>query len=144
MDARPALDFTTIVVGDMAASVAFYERLGLDFGEAPPPPWETIHRSTTTDAADLDLDAAAFAPKWCEGWPAGRTGVMLSFRVPERDGVDRLHAALTGAGAPSLQDPVDAFWGSRFAVVEDPDGNAIALMSPMEEVYASAPPDPPD
>jgi len=39
---------------------------------------------------------------------------------------------LTGAGFRAQQAPYDAFWGARYAVVEDPDGNAVGLMSPSD------------
>ena len=32
----------------------------------------------------------------------------------------------------SQQEPYDAFWGARYAIVEDPDGNAVGLMSPID------------
>jgi predicted enzyme related to lactoylglutathione lyase len=28
--------------------------------------------------------------------------------------------------------PWDAFWGSRYAIVADPDGNHVGIMSPSE------------
>jgi uncharacterized glyoxalase superfamily protein PhnB len=39
---------------------------------------------------------------------------------------------LTGAGYKGLQAPFDAFWGARYAVVEDPNGIAVGLMSPSD------------
>jgi hypothetical protein len=52
------------------------------------------------------------------------------------------HAAaeLTAAGYPGRQVPYDAFWGSRYAIVEDPDGVPVGLMSPAEDEYRSPPP----
>ena len=49
-----------------------------------------------------------------------------------REEVDEIYARLTDAGAKAQQSPIDAFWGSRYAVVEDPDGNAVGIMSPPE------------
>jgi uncharacterized glyoxalase superfamily protein PhnB len=46
--------------------------------------------------------------------------------------VDEIYADLVGAGYLGQQEPVDASWGARFAVVEDPDGNAVGLMSPVD------------
>jgi catechol 2,3-dioxygenase-like lactoylglutathione lyase family enzyme len=140
---QPVLGLVSVVVSDMAASGEFYGRLGLDIS-APPAPWDDVHRSTPTDrpGAQLDLDSVGFAPKWDEGWPAGRTGVVLSFNVASREDVDRLHGELTAAGASSQQPPYDAFWGARYAIVEDPDGNAVGLMSPIDTSKATAPPDP--
>jgi len=35
-------------------------------------------------------------------------------------------------GAVGQQPPWDAFWGARYAVVEDPDGNAVGIMSAID------------
>jgi uncharacterized glyoxalase superfamily protein PhnB len=53
-------------------------------------------------------------------------GVNLVVSVPDRESVDRLHAELRAAGHASPQDPFDAFFGSRYAVVEDPGRNPVA------------------
>jgi uncharacterized glyoxalase superfamily protein PhnB len=58
--------------------------------------------------------------------------VVVGFRVASRDDVDRLYADMTGAGYRGQQPPYDAFWGARYAVVEDPDGNAVGIMSPSD------------
>jgi hypothetical protein len=52
-----------------------------------------------------------------------------------------MSAPPVGAGARSLMAPYDAFWGARFAVVEDPEGNAVGIMSPMDDARRTAPPD---
>ena len=31
------------------------------------------------------------------------------------------------------QEPYDAFWGARYAVVSDPDGNGVGIMSPVDD-----------
>jgi uncharacterized glyoxalase superfamily protein PhnB len=63
--------------------------------------------------------------------------------VPDRQSVDRLYDDLTSAGHAGQQEPYDAFWGSRFAVVADPDGNAVGLMSPRDEAFRGPTPPPP-
>jgi uncharacterized glyoxalase superfamily protein PhnB len=45
--------------------------------------------------------------------------------------VDALHQKLTGAGYASRKAPWDAFWGQRYATVEDPDGNPVDLFCPL-------------
>ena len=39
---------------------------------------------------------------------------------------------------PHLE-PIDAFWGARYAVVNDPDGNHVGIMSPSDEEHRSVP-----
>jgi uncharacterized glyoxalase superfamily protein PhnB len=39
---------------------------------------------------------------------------------------------MTSAGYSALAAPYDAFWGARYAIVEDPNGIAVGLMSPID------------
>jgi catechol 2,3-dioxygenase-like lactoylglutathione lyase family enzyme len=149
-DPRPRLDQINIVSGNLDASIAFYRQLGVDIPEDGI--WRTpsgIHHVTaggdTTDSPiGLDIDSIAFAQRWNRGWQ-GRENlqgrVVIGFTLPSRDSVDLLYAKLTGAGHPGLCSPWDAFWGSRYAIVEDPDGIAVGLMSPPSAGHRSAPPD---
>lgn len=62
-------------------------------------------------------------------------------RAPDsRADVDRIFAALTEAGYTALTAPHDAFWGSRYAILQDPDGIAVGLMSPADPAFRSTPP----
>lgn len=136
------LDQINIVVRDMEAMVAFYERLGVEIGDSPPE-WAPHHRNARgIGGIDVDLDSERFAAVWNRGWPGG-TGVVLGFRVSDRDDVDRLYDELTAAGYTGQQPPYDAFWGARYAVVADPDGNSVGLMSPSDDGRRTAGPPPP-
>jgi len=136
------LDQVNIVVRDMDAMSAFYTRLGLRLNKGAPE-WSPHHRNTgSLDGIDVDLDSPEFASAWNEGWPGG-TGVVLGFRLPDRDAVDLMYAELIADGHESQQQPYDAFWGSRYAVVADPDGNSVGLMSPRDEARRKPSPAPP-
>ena len=54
--------------------------------------------------------------------------------------VDAVFRDMTGAGYHGLQEPHDAFWGARYAVIEDPDGIAVGMMSPVSADKKSSPP----
>jgi catechol 2,3-dioxygenase-like lactoylglutathione lyase family enzyme len=136
---RPVLDQVNLVVRDMDAALEFYRRLGVAIPDRDPA-WDAHHRSANTPGGiDFDLDSQKFGAMWNAG--ATGPGPVLGFRVPSRASVDRLHAELTGAGYRSQQEPYDAFWGARYAVVEDPDRNAVGIMSESDEAYRTAPPD---
>jgi catechol 2,3-dioxygenase-like lactoylglutathione lyase family enzyme len=136
-DDRPVLDQVNVVVRDMPAAVDFYRRLGLDIPDRGR--WDATHRSAETSGSiDFDLDSAEFAAKWNAG--SKGPAVALGFKVSSRDEVDRLYTELTGAGYEAQQAPYDAFWGARYAVVEDPDGNTVGIMSPIDAERRSAPP----
>ena len=137
----PVLSLVTLVVKDMDASVAFYRRLGVTIADGDAT-WGPHHRSAEGQGGvALDFDSQSFAPKWNKGSKPGDTAV-IGFQMPSREAVDEAYAELTGAGHAGQQEPFDAFWGARFAVVEDPDGNAVGLMSPIDPARQSAPPDP--
>lgn len=137
------LDQLNLVVHDMAESVDFYRRLGLEIPDTLPD-WQKHHRAATTSGdVDLDLDSTAFAPSYNAGWSDGRSGVVVGFRLATREDVDALYAELTGAGYAGQQPPYDAFWGARYALVEDPSGNVVGLMSPPDPARRTPPPTPP-
>jgi catechol 2,3-dioxygenase-like lactoylglutathione lyase family enzyme len=138
------LDQVNLVVSDVEASRAFYARLGLDFGDERDPVWAAHHVSARLgDGAplDVDLDSSTFAAQWNQGWPGG-SGAVLGFKVDTRAEVDALVTALADEGVPVQQDPYDAFWGARYAVVSDPDGNAVGIMSPVDAASRGPAPSP--
>lgn len=137
---RPVLDLINLVVSNMQATIEFYERLGVVV-EPTLPSWEQHHRAVQMpDGLFFDLDSTAFATGWNGGWPAGRTGAVIGFKVRDRQTVDAIYADLIGAGHAGQQAPYDAFWGSRYAVVADPDGNSVGIMSAVDPSMASTPP----
>jgi uncharacterized glyoxalase superfamily protein PhnB len=60
---------------------------------------------------------------------AGR--IVVGFSVSTRAEVDAVFRDMSGAGYRGLQEPHDAFWGARYAIIEDPDGIAVGMMSPV-------------
>jgi hypothetical protein len=60
-----------------------------------------------------------------------------------RRAIDEVHADLTGTGYPGRHPPYHAFWAARHAIVEDPEGNPVALMSPVDAELRHWPPAPP-
>lgn len=140
---RPVLDQVNLVVRDMAAMVTFYRLLGIEIEDAPAP-WDLHHRSSQMPGAvDLDLDSGPFASKWNQGWDKARHGAVLGFRVEQRATVDTLYDRLVAAGYEGQQPPYDAFWGARYALVADPDGNNVGIMSAVDPMLRGRP-EPPE
>ena len=137
----PVFEQVNLVVKDMDATVAFYRRLGLEIDDTDPA-WQAHHRTAAMpDGLKLDFDSEEFAQKWDTGWRSGGTdnGVVIGFRVASREAVDELYEDLTSAGHAAQQAPYDAFWGARYAIVEDPDGNAVGLKSPSDPARRTTP-----
>lgn len=121
-----------IVTSDMAASLAFYRRLGLDI---PATADTEPHVEATLDgglrlAWDTEATVRSFAPGWKAG-PHGSGRVGLAFLCGSPADVDKTYADLTGAGHESHLAPWDAPWGQRYASVLDPDGNGVDLFAPL-------------
>ena len=141
----PVLDQLNIIAADFDATMAFYRVLGIEIQEpARTPEGEPFHAShRPAHGAAIEVDSPRFARLWNEGWTdeaelAGR--ILLGLRVADRETVDRLYAAAMETGHKGLQPPSDGFWGARYAIIEDPDGHAVGLMSPVEDRYRRPPP----
>ena len=138
-DPRPIFNQINLVVRDVPEMVKFYERLGVEIAPTIEP-WDRHHRNITADEGiEFDLDSVAFATQWNAGWPSGSTGAVLGFRLASAEAVDATYDDLTAAGYTGQQPPYDGFMGARYAVVADPDGNSVGLMSPRDLSRATIP-----
>jgi uncharacterized glyoxalase superfamily protein PhnB len=141
----PTLNALNLVVRDMDAALAFYRLLGLEIPDAAV--WSTAtgvhHVTVRMPGVELELDSPALARVYNAGWqpPAGaRGGIVIGFSVATRDAVDECFARMTAAGHGATQPPYDAFWGARYAIIVDPDGNHVGVMSPVDPERMGAPP----
>ena len=128
MTPRPAA--VELVVSDMAATLAFYRRLGLAVpagGEAEP------HVEVDLGGLRLAFDTTSTILSFDPGWtpPRGGHRAALAFACGDPAEVDAVWADLTGAGYEGHLEPWDAFWGMRYAVVHDPDGTPVDLFAPL-------------
>jgi catechol 2,3-dioxygenase-like lactoylglutathione lyase family enzyme len=146
---KPILNQVNLVCGDTAASITFYRRLGVAIPEERI--WRTPTGAHHVGAGDwpgqgvtFDLDSTTFAGHWNAAWKGRadlRGRVVVGFGVATRAEVDDIYRDMTGAGYRGLQPPWDAFWGARYAIIEDPDGIAVGLMSPVSPEKSYPPPD---
>ncbi len=123
-------DMVGIVVKDMGAALRFYRMLGLDvaggndeeaYVEVTTPNGYRI--SWNTEAMVLGMD-----PDWKQ--PTGQR-VSLAFKCDTPEEVDSVFARIVGAGHAAHKQPWDAFWGQRYAVLLDPDGNTVDIFAQL-------------
>jgi len=138
---QPMLNQLNLVVQNMDATVAFYRRLGLALDAAAGAQHIAV---AFPNGMLVEFDSTQLVMQWDSGW-RGTTGggVVLGFSVPSREAVDTIYTDLIAAGYRSHQQPYDAFWGARYAIVDDPDGNSVGLMSPIDDQRKVWPPEPP-
>ncbi|MFF3773823.1 VOC family protein [Streptomyces sp. NPDC002232] len=130
----PRLDVIGVVVSDMAASLAFYRRLGLEIpdGAESAPHVEAALPGGLRIAWDTEEVVRSFDPGWTR--PSGGNRVELAFRCGTPEEVDAVYEELVAAGYRGYLKPWDAFWGQRYAVVLDPDGSGVSLFADTDAV----------
>jgi catechol 2,3-dioxygenase-like lactoylglutathione lyase family enzyme len=124
------LDVIGLVVTDMAGTLAFYRRLGLDIpAEADGEPHVEF---TLPGGLRLAWDTNEVMASFDPGFQPGRVGNgSLAFRADNPASVDRVYFDMTSAGYHGHLEPWDAFWGQRYAVLHDPDGRVVDLFAPL-------------
>ncbi|MFC5994728.1 VOC family protein [Pseudonocardia hispaniensis] len=123
------LDVIGIVTADMGRSLMFYRLLGLavpaDAGSQP-------HVEVGLPGGlRLIFDTEETIRSFHSDWRPGTGRMSLAFRLPDAAAVDAAYAQVTAAGHHGELAPFDAFWGQRYAVVHDPDGNGVDLFAPL-------------
>jgi len=124
------LDAIGIVTQDMAAALRFYGLLGVAV------PTDQAHEQHVEAVLDNGLrimwDTQALAlsidPNWVK--PVGQRS-SLAFLCESPADVDATYASVMAAGFEGEKAPWDAFWGQRYAVVTDPDGNHVDLFAAL-------------
>src|SRR5918999_372034 len=99
---KARLDMIGIVVEDMGRSLAFYRELGMELPE--------------------DADGRPHVETKLPG------GLRLAWDTEE---TIRTFEPLVSLGYDGHKAPWDAPWGQRYALVRDPDGNAVDLFCPL-------------
>ena len=121
-----------LVVSDMAASLAFYRRLGVDVpDDADDQPHVEADLGGLRIAWDTENTIRSFDPGWSA--PSGGHRVALAFACDTPGDVDAAWTELTTAGFDAHLAPWDAVWGMRYAVVHDPDGTSVDLFAPLSK-----------
>ena len=144
-------DLLGIVVRDMATALKFYRLLGLDIPsnmDAEPHVEYVLPGGFRLAWDSLEM-VKGIDPNWVE--PTGQR-MTLAFKCENAEEVDTLYnrviengygghtLAPHGLSAQSLtvrcqggasagEEPWDAFWGQRYAVVVDPVGNSVDLFA---------------
>lgn len=124
-----ALYMVGVIVRDMPRAVEFYRRLGVEIPDGSEElEFVEVEMSgltffLSTTQAQARWDPAAREPA------EGGYRILLEFLLETAEALDAKYAELTGFGYPSHCAPFDVSPTTRFAMVDDPDGNTILLSS---------------
>lgn len=133
-----------ILVRDMDATIAFYRLLELDVPDATEWPEGSGAKHVDVQMPGrhyLAFDNHMMAGIWNAHFEPDRHegNIVIGLLVDTHDDVDRLYRAVEDAGHRVGQPPYDAFFGSRYAIVIDPDGNEVGLKSPIDDAAKYVP-----
>jgi catechol 2,3-dioxygenase-like lactoylglutathione lyase family enzyme len=123
-------DMVGYVVRDMADTLAFYRLLGLDIPEGKEE--EPFVEVITPNGYRLSWNTEEMTRELYPEWSGGSGRIVVAFKCSSPAEVDDLYARVIEAGYAGEREPWDAFWGQRYAVVYDPDGNAVDLFASLE------------
>ena len=125
----PQLNALGIVVSEMARSIRFYRLLGLDVPETPDEGHvDTFLANGLRFMLDTEETVKSFRPDW-----ARQTGnqLAIAFECASPAEVDEVYLRVTAAGFHGEKEPWDAFWGQRYAQLQDPDGIPVDLYASL-------------
>jgi catechol 2,3-dioxygenase-like lactoylglutathione lyase family enzyme len=125
----PQLNAMGIVASDMARSIRFYRLLGLDVPDTPEEGHvDTFLPNGVRFMLDTEEVILSFRPDWKR-----ETGnqIGIAFECESVAEVDATYARIVEAGFHGEKEPWDAFWGQRYAQLQDPDGVGVDLYAPL-------------
>lgn len=125
----PQLNAVGIVVSDMARSIQFYRLLGLDVPETPDEGHvDTFLPNGVRFMLDTEETVRSFRPDWRR---AAGNQLALAFECTSPAEVNDLYERVTADGFQGEKKPWDAFWGQRYAQLQDPDGVPVDLYAAL-------------
>jgi catechol 2,3-dioxygenase-like lactoylglutathione lyase family enzyme len=131
-DGTPKVSMIGIVSSDLPKTLAFYRRLGLDIpADADNAPHVDVFLPGGVRLAwDPVETVRSYDPDW-QPPTGGSHRVAIAFEYPDASAVDTAYRDLIQAGYDGYLEPWDAFWGQRYAIIKDPDGNGVDLFAAL-------------
>jgi len=122
-------DMIGIIVSDMRKSLDFYRALGLPIPQgAEKEDHVQVIANGYRIAWDTEDAIKSFNPDWRA--PNG-SRIGLAFKCENAADVDATFQRLAKLGYRAHKEPWDAFWGQRYAQIQDPDGNVVDLFAAL-------------
>jgi len=124
------IDAVGVSSSDMPKTAAFYTLLGFEFPEIESD-MDHVEPIAPEGGTRLMLDSDALATDLIgeKPRPSNHSHFAILYDTPAQ--VDEVTAAVGEAGYTVVKEPWDAFWGQRYAVVQDPDGYQVDLFAAL-------------
>lgn len=124
------LDMIGITSANIAESLRFYRLLDIKIAESAA--GEDHVEAALPNGLRIAWDSLELMKQLDPDWvvPCGHR-IGLAFLCDSPAAVDATYQRVLDAGFLGKKEPWDAFWGQRYALVTDPDGNIIDLFAPL-------------
>ena len=125
----PQLNAIGIVASNMGRSISFYRLLGVGVPETPAEGHvDTFLPNGVRFMLDTEDVIRSFRPDWTR---EKGNQVGLAFECSSPSEVDEVFHRAVDAGFHGEKKPWDAFWGQRYAQLQDPDGVGVDLYAAL-------------
>lgn len=124
------LDMIGIIVSDMAKAIEFYEVFGFSVIGDPTQPYVELDNQgvrISLNTREMVTGIYGFSPE------SRGDKLELAFLCDSVEEVDQLSAKMKAAGYEIVKEPWDAFWGQRYAIIKDLDGNLLSIFTNLED-----------
>lgn len=126
------LDAIGLSSKDFKKTIEFYSMLGFEFGDLSE---GDMHLETIPKTGEIRLmfDTVELLTKLNGVAPHPPTHSIVAVLCDSPEDVDRVADLVHEAGFSVIKRPWNAFWGQRYAVLQDPDGYLVDLFAPLEK-----------
>ncbi len=125
------IDAVGVTTSNLKRTVAFYQLLGFEFPEHKEDE-DHLEPKTADGSARLMIDSKKLITELLGEEPKPGNHSSFAIRYPSAKEVDAIAKKVKDGGFKVAKEPWDAFWGQRYAVVEDPDGYQVDIYAPLE------------
>ncbi|HEX9804481.1 MAG TPA: VOC family protein [Candidatus Dojkabacteria bacterium] len=119
------LNAVAVSSNNIEKTIEFYRILGFEFPDLNEN--EDHIESTNSDAVKLMIDSKSLLKEIIGEMPkpANHSSFAIQYDSPEK--VNKIVKDIESKNFKLVKKPWDAFWGQRYAIVEDPDGYKVDL-----------------
>jgi uncharacterized glyoxalase superfamily protein PhnB len=120
------IDAVSVTTMNMERSIDFYTILGFEFD--PRQEEEThVEPRTPKGSARLMIDEVKVVEDIIDKKPKSGNHSSFAIRYDSAEEINKVTNRLIEKNFKVVKQPWDAFWGQRYAIVEDPDGYKVDL-----------------
>ena len=125
------IDAVAVSSSDLKKTLAFYTCLGFEFADLEEGQ-QHVEPKTSTGSARLMIDSQELMQEIIgeQARPGNHSSFAIRFEQPDQ--VNQACEHVVQSGFTVVKEPWDAFWGQRYAIVEDPDGYRFDLYCPLD------------